>query len=309
MQIRIRRNSGVPVKDQIRAQIELAMLGGELPRGSRLPPIRTWARKLKVHANTISAAYRELSASGHVVVRSGSGVFVEPRPRRTALQPSVAAALRAAVEEAMATGLGKEEILAAVARFAEPRAAEGILVVDPSTEMAAVYASEIREALGVEVRAATLDELDLNPTLATGLVVAVLPYHVGRVEGVASLGRLVVFTLSLPSPEALIPADVSSGMVLVVSESPLFLSFARVSLKSVLTNDFEVQTCALQDERLWRRFLAASDVILADAVSAPRLVRAGAKGLTRLKLLSDDSMRVLGEALRVSPSGDSRKAG
>lgn len=300
MQVRIRRNSGVPVKEQIRAQIELAMLSGELPRGSRLPPIRTWARKLKVHANTISAAYRELSASGHVVVRSGSGVFVEPRPRRTALQPTVASKLRAAVEEAMATGLGKEDILAAVARFAEPKEAEGILVVDPSREMAAVYASEIKEALGVDVQVATLDELDMNPRLAAGLVVAVLPYHVGRVEGVASLGRLVVFTLSLPTPEALIPAGVSSGMVLVVSESPLFLSFARVSFKSVLSDDFEIQTCVLENERLWRRFLTASDVILADAVSAPRLTRAGAKQLTRIKLLSEDSMARLREALRAS---------
>ena len=226
MQIRIRRNTGVPVKEQIRAQIELAMLSGELPRGSRLPPIRTWARKLRVHANTISAAYRELSASGHVVVRSGSGVFVEPRPRRTALQPTVSAKLQAAVEEAIATGLSSEDIVAAVARFAEPQKPEGILVVDPSIEMGAVYASEIREALGAEVRVATLDDLDLNPKLAAGLVVAVLPYHVGRVEGIASLGRLVVFTLSVPPPEALIPKGVSSGMVLVVSESPLFLSFA-----------------------------------------------------------------------------------
>ena len=298
MQIRIRRNTGVPVKEQIRAQIELAMLSGDLPRGSRLPPIRTWARKLRVHANTISAAYRELSASGHVVVRSGSGVFVEPRPRRTALQPTVAAKLQAAVEEAIATGLSSEDILAAVGRFAAPQKPEGILVVDPSTEMGAVYASEIREALGAEVRVATLDDLDLNPKLAAGLVVAVLPYHVGRVEGIASLGRLVVFTLSVPPPEALIPRGVSSGMVLVVSESPLFLSFARVSLKSVLSEDFEIQTCPLENERLWRRFLAASDVILADAVSAPRLMRAGARPLTRLKLLSDDSMARLKDALK-----------
>lgn len=302
MQIRIRRNSGVPVKDQIRAQIELAMLSGDLPRGSRLPPIRTWARKLRVHANTISAAYRDLSASGHVVVRSGSGVFVEPRPRRTALQTTIAARLRAAVEEALASGLGKEDIFAAVARFAEPHSPEAILVVDPSTEMGAVYASEIREALGATVLVSTLDELDLNPKLAAGVVVAVLPYHVGRVEGVASLGRLVVFTLSVPTPEALIPDGVTSGMVLVVSESPIFLSFARVSLKSVLSDDFEIVTCALQDERQWRRFLGASDVILADAVSGPRLVRAGAKGITRLRLLSDDSLARLKDALRaVSP--------
>lgn len=302
MLVRIRRNSGVPVKDQIRAQIELAMLSGELPRGSRLPPIRTWARKLRVHANTISAAYRELSASGHVVVRSGSGVFVEPRPRRTALQASVAARLRAAVEEAVASGLGKEDILAAVARFAEPRDAEGILVVDSSSEMAAVYASEMKEALGVKVRTATLDELDANPRLAAGLVLAVLPYHVGRVEGVASLGRLVVFTLSVPTPETVIPPGITSGMVLVVSESPLFLSFARVSLKSVLSDDFEIQTCPLNNERLWRRFLDASDVILADAVSAPVLSRAGARQLTRLRLLSGDSLARLKDALGTGPS-------
>src|SRR6185369_6955464 len=175
----------------------------------------------------------------------------------------VASKLREAVIEALATGLGKEDILAAVARFAEPQKPLGILVVDPSTEMGAVYASEIREALGAEVRVATLDELDLDPKIATGLVIAVLPYHVGRVEGVGSLGRLVVFTLGLPKPETLIPKGISSGMVLVVSESPLFLSFARVSLKSVLSDDFEIQTCTLENEKLWRRFLGASDVILA----------------------------------------------
>jgi DNA-binding transcriptional regulator YhcF (GntR family) len=298
MQVRIKRNSGVPVKDQIRAQIELAMLSGELSRGSRLPPIRSWAKKLRVHANTISAAYRDLTASGHVVVRSGSGVYVEPRPRRTALQPTVAGKLREAVEEALATGLSKQDILAAVARFAEPQKPLGILVVDPSTEMGAVYASEIRAALGAEVRVATLDELDLDPRIATGLVVAVLPYHVGRVEGAASLGKLVVFTLGLPNPETLIPSSVSSGMVLVVSESPLFLSFARASLKSVLSEDFEIQTCPLQNEKQWRRFLGASDVIIADVVAAPRLRAAGARHLTCLKLLSDDSMALLKDALR-----------
>ena len=274
------------------------MLSGELPRGSRLPPIRTWARKLKVHANTISAAYRELNASGHVVVRSGSGVFVEPRPRRTALQPTVASRLREAVEAALESGLGKEDILGAVARFAEPQTPAGILVVDPSAEMGAVYASEIREALGVPVRFATLDQLDQNPRLASGLVVAVLPYHVGRVEGVASLGRLVVFTLGLPEPESLIPGDVASGLILVVSDSPLFLSFARVSLKSVLPDDFEIQTAALEDEKLWRRFLAAADVIIADAVSALPLEHAGARHLTRLRLLSEESMARLKDALR-----------
>ncbi len=300
MQIRIRRTNGVPFKQQICAQIELAMLSGELGRGERLPPIRILARKLRVHPNTISAAYRELTASGHVVVRSGSGVFVEPRPRRTALQASVAEKLKRAVEAAIATGLTPGDVIAAVTRFAQPQKPEGILVVDPSAEMGAVYASEMREALGAPVRVATLDELDVSPQLAATAVVAVLPYHVGRVEGAASLGRLVVFTLSVPTPEALIPSGVTSGMVLVVSESPLFLSFARVSLKSALSDDFEIHPCRLEDEHLWRRFIPAADVILADAVSAPHLARAGATRLTRLRLLSGDSIDRLKDALQAT---------
>lgn len=305
MQVRIRRYSGVPVKEQIRAQIELAMLSGDLPRGSRLPPIRTWARKLKVHPNTISAAYRALTASGHVVVRSGSGVYVEPRARRTALQPSIASKLQAAVEEALASGLEPAEILAAVGRFVEHRSPDGILVLDPSAEMGQVYASEIRDAIAVDVRVATLDEVDADPHLAAGRVVAVLPYHVGRVEGVASLGRLVVFTLTVPRPEDLVPQGVNSGMVLVVSESQLFLSFARVSMKSVLPDGFDIQTCTLDNEKTWRRFMAAADVVLADALSARRLEKAGARTLTRLRLLSADSLARLGAAMDPSapPAG------
>ena len=300
MQIRIKRTNGVAFKEQIRAQIELAMLSGEITRGERLPPIRTLARKLRVHPNTISAAYRELTASGHVVVRSGSGVFVEPRPRRTALQATVAERLKASVEAAIASGLTPEDVIAAVTRFTDPQKPESILVVDPSAEMGAVYASEIREALGAEVRVATLDELDLNPRLATTTVVAVLPYHVGRVEGAAALGRLVVITLSVPTPEAVIPSGVTSGLVLVVSESPLFLSFARVALKGALSEDFEIHPCRLEDVHLWRRFIAAADVILADAISAPHLSRAGAKRLTRLRLLSNDSIDRLRDALQAT---------
>lgn len=302
MQIRIRRNSGVPVKEQIRTQIELAMLSGELPRGSRLPAIRTWARKLKVHANTISAAYRALSASGHVVVRSGSGVYVEPRARRTPLRPSVALKLQTAVEEALAAGLSPEDIVASVSRYARPQKPDGILVVDPSREMAAVYAREISQALGIEVRVATLDELDDDPGLAAGRIVAVLPYHVGRVEGVAALGRLVVVTLTVPTMEQLVPSGTSSGVVLVVSESPLFLTFARVILKSALSDDFEIHTCVLDDKDAWRRFLAAADVVVADAVSAPHVAGAGAKKLARLQLLSGDSITRLRDASLAYPA-------
>src|SRR5574341_1776456 len=76
MDIVLNRRGGVPVREQIATQLELKILVGELAHGQRLPSVRSLARRLKVHHNTVSAAYRELQEAGHVNLRRGSGVFV-----------------------------------------------------------------------------------------------------------------------------------------------------------------------------------------------------------------------------------------
>ena len=84
MDIVLNRKGGVPVRDQLVAQLELKILGGDLPLGHRLPSVRSLARRLKVHHNTVSAAYQALEDSGHVELRRGAGVFVR-RSGATAL--------------------------------------------------------------------------------------------------------------------------------------------------------------------------------------------------------------------------------
>ena len=76
MDIVLNRRGGVPVRDQLVTQLELKILGGELAQGQRLPSVRALARRLKVHHNTVSAAYQDLEAAGHVELQRGSGVFV-----------------------------------------------------------------------------------------------------------------------------------------------------------------------------------------------------------------------------------------
>jgi DNA-binding transcriptional regulator YhcF (GntR family) len=58
------------------AQLELKILSGALKHGQRLPSVRSLARRLQVHHNTVSAAYQDLEAAGHVELRRGAGVFV-----------------------------------------------------------------------------------------------------------------------------------------------------------------------------------------------------------------------------------------
>src|ERR671916_570548 len=76
MDIVLNRRGGVPVREQIVTQLEMKILEGSLAEGQRLPSVRALSRRLDVHHNTVSAAYQDLEASGHVELHRGSGVFV-----------------------------------------------------------------------------------------------------------------------------------------------------------------------------------------------------------------------------------------
>jgi GntR family transcriptional regulator len=76
MQIWLSKGSDVPLREQLTAQIKLAILSQDLKPGQKLPSTREIARRFKIHSNTVSAAYRELSESGWVDMRAGSGIYV-----------------------------------------------------------------------------------------------------------------------------------------------------------------------------------------------------------------------------------------
>jgi len=91
MRIWLNRDSTVSLRDQLRTQIALSILCGELTAGQRLPSTRDMARRYGIHANTASATYRQLEAQGWLEFRHGSGVFV----RGTRPGPAVAAEWKA----------------------------------------------------------------------------------------------------------------------------------------------------------------------------------------------------------------------
>ena len=94
----LNRKGGVPLHDQLLAQLELKILSGTIAPGQRLPSVRVLARRLGLHANTVSSAYRDLQKAGHVELRRGAGVYVRagapartktPAPRRSSTCPAL----------------------------------------------------------------------------------------------------------------------------------------------------------------------------------------------------------------------------
>ena len=57
MQIRISKQSEIPIREQIAEQIIFRIATDELKPGQALPSVRELARRLKIHHNTVSHVY------------------------------------------------------------------------------------------------------------------------------------------------------------------------------------------------------------------------------------------------------------
>jgi len=74
--IHIKNSSGIPIYEQIKEQIKVSILAGELHEGDVLPSIRQLARDLKISVITTTRAYTELEQEGYIVTVQGKGCFV-----------------------------------------------------------------------------------------------------------------------------------------------------------------------------------------------------------------------------------------
>ena len=76
MQLWFSHASEVSIREQLVTQIVLGILSDDLAPGQRLPSTRELARRFRIHANTVSAGYRQLERDRWVEMRHGSGVYV-----------------------------------------------------------------------------------------------------------------------------------------------------------------------------------------------------------------------------------------
>lgn len=76
MKIVISNTSDLPLYQQIKDQINDAILREELTQGDALPSIRSFANDLKVSVLTIRRVYEELEKEGFVTSQVGIGTFV-----------------------------------------------------------------------------------------------------------------------------------------------------------------------------------------------------------------------------------------
>ena len=100
----------VPIYQQIRNQVVLAIASGRLEPGEKLPTIRALAEEAGINMMTASKAYQLLKQEGYITTDRRSGATVRPR---TAASPDreTVEGLRLRICELRLAGLNREEVL------------------------------------------------------------------------------------------------------------------------------------------------------------------------------------------------------
>jgi len=293
MNIVLTRESNVPLRAQLALQIEVAIVTGQLPPGKKLPSVRELARRLKLHHNTIAAAYSDLTERGLVEARRGSGLYVsrrsQPAPPDQAreLDELIASFL----ELARARGYKGGAIRAAVESWLAQQPPDHVLIVEPAPDVRAILEHEIAAALPCRVEAVGMDALD-DPHALDGALVVTSFYHSAAVHD--RLGpRHPVVTISLN------PGNVEmdrlrqlpvGAMLGIVSVSPILLTTVATVIASIRGDDVLVRPVPLSDEESWRKLARTADAMVCDSMSGERVAPHTRHRLRVIRLIPESTL-------------------
>ena len=273
MRLWLSKNSEVPLREQLTTQVVLGVVSGDLKPGQRLPSTRELARRFNIHANTVSAAYRDLEERGWVESRKGSGVYVRaqsndvPLDAQTALDQLISTFLKLARER----GYTLTEVQHRIKHWLELQTPDHFLVIDEDAELRAILIAEITQATGFDVRGASPEEIERGGLPAGASVVALY----GQAERVRAMlapdtNLLVLNSRSVPISLNSAERPPADALITVVSRWEDFLRWSRNVLVAA---GLDPAALNFRDARAdgWQRGLSSSAFIITDIVTAAAL--------------------------------------
>ena len=272
MRLWLSKSSEVPLREQLVTQIILGVVSSDLKVKQRLPSTRDLARRYDIHANTVSAAYRELAARGWVEFRKGSGVYVRAQvddklENKLDLEQLIARFLRTLREQ----GHSLAEIQSSLTRCLSLQAPEHFLLIEPDIELRNILIVEISRVTSVRVAVADLTELQDHSTLM-GAVPLVMPGHAEEVRS-ALKPETDLIVLRSESVAGSIqgqqrpPAD---ALIAVVSRWPEFLKWSRTMLVAA---GLDADALSFRDarQRGWEKGLRSAAFVITDSLTAEKM--------------------------------------
>lgn len=290
MKLSVHPGSVVPVREQIRYQFELQILGGVLGPGAALPSVRALARSLKLSTRTVADAYRCLVATGRVVARPGAGLFVASPPAATAVDAEAACAL--ALDELVRQGHSRQRLLAAAQEWAGRPAVRRVVVADTTLAMAELIAAELAQGLRVPVVARTLDDLD--PSTSGDDLIATFPYHRAAVERRAPGSQVETIHIAAAAAcERALRELSADSLILVLTHAHAVVPFARAFVHGLRGDELTLLSLERRERERWAGAAHAAALVLADVLTYSEVHAAGLTNVVELRLVSPASLAAI----------------
>jgi GntR family transcriptional regulator len=293
MKLWLSKNSEVPIREQLVTQFVLGIVSNDLKAKQRLPSTRDLARRYDVHANTVSAAYRELARRGWVEIRKGSGVYVRPKndnqlDGKLALDYLVARFLKTT----RAQGYSLADIKTAVQRSFGLQPPDHFLLLESDEELRSILMAEIAAVTHCKVLGAA--PADLNDSSTLGAVPVVLYGHFADVQKrlEPSSDLLVIHSASVAESLRGQTRPSAESLVAIVSRWPEFLRWARTMLVAAGL-DPDALTFRDARERSWEKGLRSAEFVITDSLMAQKIPEGCSVKVFRL--VAEASLKEIGD--------------
>ena len=297
MDIQVDKNSEVSVRQQLAEQIIFLIATDKLKPGHALPSVRELARRLKIHHNTVSEAYKDLARRAWVARRRGSRVVVRSpgeRAERTngyGIDDLINATIRLARDRGCSLQALRERVRTRL--LAEPP--DHILVVEDELGLRHLLQQEIRTALGQNADGCSLAELTAQPGRAIGALVVAGHYSIGGVDQLVPKNVPAVrlsFSAADEHLDLLRSLDQPS-VIGIISLSPIFLRTARSLLAPALGRRHVMRDFSFPVDD--PKALRSADVMFADSVARSRIKHSR---VFEYRLISSSSLEYLRSAMK-----------
>jgi DNA-binding transcriptional regulator YhcF (GntR family) len=297
MEIRIDKKSEIPIRQQLAEHIVFSIATEKLKPGEALPSVRELARRLKIHHNTVSQAYKDLVSRTWLVGRRGSRVVVRPpgkldgRAQEHDLDDLINATIRVAREQGYSLQELRERVRTRL--LAEPP--DHVLVVENEPGLRRLLQEEIRAALGQPTEGCSLSDLAAHPGLAIGALTVTGQFAIGEVDSLVpkSIPAIPLGFSAADEHLEMLRKLVQPSVIAVVSVSAAFLQTARALLAPALGRRHVMRDFAfpLTDAKA----VQAADLVFADSVARPRIKHAK---IFQYKVIAPSSLEYVCNAMK-----------
>jgi DNA-binding transcriptional regulator YhcF (GntR family) len=299
MEISLSKTSEVPLRQQLAEQIVVQITTGELRAGQQLASVRSLARRLKIHHNTVSEAYQDLVRRGWLARRRGRRLVVGTG-RRSSRDDAVGLdeLINETIQRAKEMGFTLQTLTERVRARMQQEPADHILVVEDEAGLREVICIEVQSRLGWPVEGCSVEHFVAEPELALGAQMFA-PEHIK--EALKSLlpanHPATWITYSAADEHSrLIRGLKNPSAIAAVSISASLLKSARSLFASALGRRHTLHEVLLAERK--RTDLRGMDLVFCDSIAMKTL---SAPNKIHYQLVSEECLLELASTMGPAP--------